>query len=314
MKRIKYYIVDVFTSERFGGNQLAVIPDATDLEEQHLQKIAREFNFSETTFVFPPENKENDVKVRIFTPGKEIPTAGHPTIGTAYVLLNHEKIITINQNLLIMEQKVGNIEVFFKNENGNCNGITMKQPHPVFGDVLKNKEIVADILGINKSDISDDLPIQDVSCGNNFLFIPLKNQKIMQNISVNLMLLNQYKDKLPSSELYVFTFDTTYEESTTHGRMFAPLFGIPEDPVTGSASGPLGCYLVKHGKSNGKELVFEQGFEMGRPGMVYVNIETTNDKITGVHVGGHAIIFGKGELHPEPTETKSFVSSILNKI
>ena len=314
MKRIKYYIVDVFTSERFGGNQLAVIPDATDLEEEHLQKIAKEFNFSETTFVFPPENKENDVKVRIFTPGREIPTAGHPTIGTAYVLLNHEKIITINQNLLIMEQRVGNIEVFFENDNGICHGITMKQPHPVFDKVFNKKEIIAEILGINSSDISNDLPIQAVSCGNNFLFIPLKNMDIMKFISVNPILLNQYKDQLPSTELYTFTFDTIYESSTTHGRMFAPLYGITEDPVTGSASGPLGCYLVKHGMSDGKQIICEQGFEMGRPGMVYVDIETSDSKITGIHVGGHAIIFGKGELHPEPTETKSFVSTILNKI
>lgn len=314
MKKTKYYIVDVFTTKRFGGNQLAVIPDATELEEELLQKIAREFNFSETTFVYPPENKENDIKLRIFTPGKEIPTAGHPTIGTAYALLNHEKIITLNQNKLVMEQIVGNIEVFFEEIEGVCSSITMKQPLPVFGEKFPNKALVAEILGINTDEISEDLPIQAVSCGNNFLFVPVINQDAIKQILVNTALLEQNKETLPSTEIYVFTFDTTYEDSTTHGRMFAPLFGIYEDPVTGSASGPLGCYLVKHGKHEGTGIVCEQGFEMERPGIVFVNIETAENQITNVFVGGDTVLISKGEIYPEPTYTKSFVSIMLNKI
>ena len=314
MKKIKYYIVDVFTSQPFGGNQLAVIPDATEIDEKLYQKIAREFNFSETTFVLPPENKENDVKVRIYTPGREVPTAGHPTIGTAFVLLNHEKIMNLNPNKLVMEQLVGDIEVFFEEKEEVSHSITMKQPLPKYGEIYEDKVVMAEILGISSDEIADDLPMQVVSCGNNFLYVPVKNQNALKQIMVNTSLLEQYKEKLPCTEIYVFTFDTTYEDSTTHGRMFAPLYGIYEDPVTGSASGPLGCYLVKHGKNDGMNIICEQGFEMGRPGIVYVNIEHVGQNISNVYVGGDAVLISKGEFYPETKEGKGFMLSVLNKI
>lgn len=314
MKKIKYYIVDVFTNEIFGGNQLAVVPDATEIEEAHLQKIAREFNFSETTFVFPPNNKENDLKVRIFTPFYEVPTAGHPTIGTAYVLMNHEKIITLSPGCLVMEQLVGDIRVTFENVKGTFKNITMSQPLAVFGDTFEDQILIAEILGIETKDLIADLPIQAVSCGNNFLYVPVKNQQALRQISINKSLLERYKEKLPSTEIYVFTFDTTYTDSTTHGRMFAPLFGIEEDPATGSASGPLGCYLVKYGKSDGEGIVCEQGFEMGRHSTVHVDIKQSNGTISEVLVGGSTVLMSKGEIYIGQNALKGFVSSVLNKI
>jgi len=314
VKKIKYYILDVFTNQRFGGNQLAVIPDATEIDDKLMQKIAFEFNFSETTFVLPPGNSANDVKVRIFTPHHEIPTAGHPTIGTAYSLLNLERIITLNEDKLVMEQRVGDIEVYFKEHDGFFDNITMKQPLPAFGEIFENKAIISEILGISVEDIDNGLPIQAVSCGNNFLYIPVNNQDAIKQIMVNTSLLEKHKEMLPSTEIYVFTFDTTYEDSTIHARMFAPLFGIYEDPVTGSASGPLGCYLVKYGKSDGNGIICEQGFEMNRAGIVNVNIETLGNEITGVFVGGEAVLISKGELYPEAHHTKKFLTAVLNKI
>jgi trans-2,3-dihydro-3-hydroxyanthranilate isomerase len=314
VKKIKYYIVDVFTDKCFGGNQLAVIPDATDLEESQLQKIAREFNFSETTFVFPPSNPKNDIRLRIFTPNKEIPTAGHPTIGTAFVLMNHEKIMTMKASQLVMEQKVGDIIVTFDEEKGIYKNITMQQPLPRFGEVFEDKQLIAGVLGIEEKDMDQELPVQAVSCGNNFLYVPISNQLAIKQILINQMLLEKNKVALPSTEIYVFTFDTTYVDSTTHGRMFAPLYGIYEDPVTGSASGPLGCYLVKYGKSEGENIVCEQGFEMGRPGMVYVNITQSHGIIDGVYVGGNAVLVSKGELYLASNEHKGLISNVLHKI
>ena len=313
VRKIKYYIVDVFTNEHFGGNQLAVIPDATHIDESVFQKIAKEFNFSETTFVLPPENPANDFKLRIFTPNIEIPTAGHPTIGTSFVLLSHEQVIPVNENKLVLEELVGDIEVFFTEKDSGFHNITMKQPLPKYGDIYKDIETMAKILGIESEKIRNDIPMQAISCGNNFLFVPLTDQSAMQHIKINTALLDEHKENLPSTEIYVFTFDTTIEDSTTHGRMFAPLFGIHEDAATGSASGPLGCYLVKHDLHNGNDIICEQGFEMGRPSYIDVNILHSNKVILEVKVGGNSILSSKGELHIGP-ESKSFVSTVLNKI
>ncbi|MBN1414673.1 MAG: PhzF family phenazine biosynthesis protein [Bacteroidales bacterium] len=289
-----YYITDVFTDKPFGGNQLAVFPRAQGIAEPMLQQIARELNFSETSFVYPPENPDNDCRLRIFTPAVEVPTAGHPTIGTAFILLSEGILLLRQQGKAVFEEKVGDITITFDHLEGTYRNIGMTQPLPVFGPVHTNLNTIASILSLPVEEIDERYPVQSVSCGNNFLFIPLKSHAGMADIKVRVDLLENHKSELDSTELYVFTTETLYPGSTTHGRMFAPRFGIPEDPVTGSASGPLGCYLVKHGLSDGHGIICEQGFEMGRPGIVYVGIENVAGKIETVKVSGNAVKISKG--------------------
>jgi trans-2,3-dihydro-3-hydroxyanthranilate isomerase len=289
-----YYIVDVFTDKPFGGNQLAVFPHAKGIAEPLLQQIAREFNFSETSFVFPPENPANDCKLRIFTPAIEVPTAGHPTIGTAFILLSDGILSPRQQGKAVFEEKVGEIRISYTLSNGLYHNIGMTQPLPVFGPVHNNLETIASIMSLPVGEIDERYPVQSVSCGNNFLFVPLKKLSDLACIKIRTDLLEKHKGELDSTELYVFSAQTLNPGSTTHGRMFAPLFGIAEDPVTGSASGPLGCYLVHHGISDGKKIICEQGFEMGRPGIVRVNIESDKGEIKSVNVSGSAVKISKG--------------------
>jgi trans-2,3-dihydro-3-hydroxyanthranilate isomerase len=289
-----YYIVDVFTDKPFGGNQLAVVPHAEGIDEPMLQQIAREFNFSETSFVFPPENAENDCRLRIFTPAIEVPTAGHPTIGTAYILLSEGILSPRQPGKAIFEEKVGKIGISYVFSDGSIHDIGMTQPLPVFGPSHDNLETIASVLSLPVDAIDKRYPIQSVSCGNNFLFVPVKRLSDLTVIKLRADLLEKHKEEMDSTELYVFSTQTLYPDSTTHGRMFAPLFGIAEDPVTGSASGPLGCYLVRHGISDGRAIICEQGFEIGRPGIVNVHIETARGAITSVFVSGNAVKISQG--------------------
>jgi trans-2,3-dihydro-3-hydroxyanthranilate isomerase len=290
----KYYIADVFTNDAFGGNQLAVFPHAAGIPESMLQQIAREFNFSETSFVYPPGNPKNDCKLRIFTPKVEVPTAGHPTIGTAFVLLSEGILVPKKPGRAVFEEKVGEILISCLFTAGRYHDIAMTQPLPVFGPIHKNLHTIASILSLTVNDFDARCPIQSVSCGNNFLFVPVKNISSLDAIKVRTDILEKHSDELDSTEIYVFSMQTLSRDSTTHGRMFAPMFGIVEDPATGSASGPLGCYLVHHGISDGRNIVCEQGFEMGRPSIIHVKIDKSKDRISQVKVSGNAVIVAKG--------------------
>jgi trans-2,3-dihydro-3-hydroxyanthranilate isomerase len=292
-----YYITDVFTDKPFGGNQLAVFPYTKGIAEPLLQQIAREFNFSETSFVFPPDHSENDCKLRIFTPAVEVPTAGHPTIGTAFILLSEGILSPRHQGRAVFEEKVGEILISYDCSNGVYRDIGMTQPLPVFGSIHKNLNTIASILSLSVDDFDERYPVQSVSCGNNFLFIPLKNMQDLARIKLRTDILERSKSELDSTELYVFTTQTLYTDSTTHGRMFAPRFGIAEDPATGSASGPLGCYLVHYGISDGNKIICEQGFEMGRPSIVLVKIDNAAGKIKSVNVSGNAVKISKGHFY-----------------
>lgn len=296
MNQIKFFTADVFTNERFGGNQLAVFPDATKIPETLLQKIAREFNFSETTFVYPPKNHSNDCNVRIFTPGIEVPMAGHPTIGTAYILLSQGFIKPKNSGFLMMEEKVGDIRVDFFSDNTGYHSITMSQPLPQFGPVESDYKLIAEILSIPSEEIELTYPIQSVSCGNNFLYVPIKRLKTIHKTEIRNESLKAAKLQLDSTELFVFTNETIYNTSHFHCRMFAPLFGIIEDPATGSAAGPFGCYLFKNKIVRDFPIVLEQGFEMGRPSIIGVNIESRNEEITAVKVRGDVVLVSEGKM------------------
>lgn len=295
MKKAKFYIVDVFTNQQFGGNQLAVFPEGMEVPEEQMQKIAREINFSETTFVLPAKNEKNDFKLRIFTPYHEIPMAGHPTIGSAFALLKNN-YISANKDSIVFEEGVGDIHVTFKAKE-NALITTMQQPLPEFGAKFE-RDIMAKILCLEKDQILEDFPIQVVSSGVPFLYIPVKDLKAIRKIKLRTDYYEKYLAGFPTNNLFVFTMETEQSQSTVHSRMFAPGHGIAEDPATGGASGPLGAYLVRYGLSEAnKTIVSEQGFEMGRPSFIQIHIAAEQAQITSVEVGGQSVLTGEGYIY-----------------
>jgi len=299
MKKLHYYLADVFTDEVFGGNQLAVFPEGHEVPEHLMQKIAKELNLSETTFVLPPTNPNNNIKLRIFTPGKELPMAGHPTIGTAFVLLQ-QNILKPTGNQLIFEEGVGDIAVDFTTKEDKPDLITMRQPLPQFGATVTNVQVLADLLSLTPTDIEATNPAQVVSCGVPFFFVPLKTLAAVRKAKLRQDVLENELKHIGAESVFLFSTETENPAHTVHGRMFAPAFGIPEDPATGSACGPLGCYLVHYGlvpTQPETQVICEQGYEMGRPSLIYITIGQENKNITSVQVGGKSTLVGEGYIY-----------------
>jgi len=272
MTRREYALLDVFTDTKFAGNQLAVFRDGRGIADTTMQAVANELKLSETVFVLPPGG-DADHQLRIFTPGRELPFAGHPTIGTAYLLAGGRDAS------LRLEEKVGTLHVTVRD------GFTeMEQPLPEF-QPGPDRAKIAPLVSLLPSDIDPSLPIEIGSSGNAFTFVPVHDLSVI-------------KKATPARGLdqatYLFTRETLAPSSTVHGRLYAGAFGVAEDPATGSAVGPLGAYLVRHGLSDGKKIVVEQGHEMGRPSVLYVRIGGVREKIASVHVGGRAVVTGGG--------------------
>lgn len=303
MKILQYTLVDVFTDTHFGGNQLAVVEGRNDLSTETMQKIARELNLSETVFIFPPLKSDNTRKLRIFTPQMELPMAGHPTIGAAYVLTSSGAVPTEEgRNECVFEEEVGEIMVTVLKEEGRIVKVEMKQPLPVFSEKLENRKLAADLLSLTEAELHPGLPVLPVSSGVPFLFIPVRSLRAIHRIQFRLDVWEEhFKGKPNFQHIFAFTPETENTEASVHGRMFAPAMGISEDPATGAASGPLGAYLVKHkiqpNPENGiYSITSEQGFEMGRPSFIEITIHGTPDNITEVKIGGNSVTIGKGEL------------------
>jgi trans-2,3-dihydro-3-hydroxyanthranilate isomerase len=300
MRKLSYRIVDVFTDRIFRGNPLAVFLDGRAVSDTEMQALAREMNLSETTFVLPPDDPANDFGVRIFTPGRELPMAGHPTVGTAFVLAREKMLPAGGDTLTIrLEEKVGLIPVRLEMKNGAPDNIWMTQPCPTFGPVFPHAAAVAEILGIEPAGIRSDLPVEVVSCGVPFLFVPVRDLGTMRRLNFNKELCYRALDSLGVHEVFVFAMEVEDAGSTVHSRMFAPELGIPEDPATDSASGPLGCYLVRHGVVPAKpkaSIISEQGIEMGRPSFIHIEITQEADEITEVKAGGQTVFVGGGEI------------------
>jgi trans-2,3-dihydro-3-hydroxyanthranilate isomerase len=273
MTRHEYVLVDVFTDRKFGGNQLAVFRDGRGVREEFMQAAAKELNLPETTFVVPAEHG-GDHKLRIFTPARELPFAGHPTVGTAFVLAGSRDAT------LRLEEQVGTLAVTVRD------GFTeMEQPLPTFEPVA-DRDAVAASVSLDAADLEPGLPIEIGSSGNRFMFVAVKTLDAVKRAAPRGL----------AEAAYIFTTKTVEPGSTVHGRMYAPWQGIAEDPATGSANGPLGAYLVRHGVSDGKRIVSEQGYEMGRPSLLYVRVGGGRDAIASVHVGGRCAIAGGGWL------------------
>ena len=286
-----FYQVDVFSNELFGGNPLAVFLRGKDFKETQLQQVAREMNLSETTFIFPPSNPQADFDIRIFTPEKEIPFAGHPTLGTAYVL-SHSGLVPSAKKDLILNFKAGLIPVTLE-ENDR---IFMIQSSAKILQTFPDMERVAFCLGLNVNNIKSDLPIQSVSTGFPVLIVPINSLRAIQRIILNLPLLKELLEEVQVEMIYPFTRETVNFDNSVHARGFAPFIGIPEDPATGSVAGALGYYLNDKNFEE-KEFLIEQGFEIKRSGNISVKITNTEGNKNIIRVGGKIKPVFKGSLY-----------------
>jgi trans-2,3-dihydro-3-hydroxyanthranilate isomerase len=298
MRRLHYHLVDVFTDRAFGGNPLAVCTNGRGVETETMQAIAKEFNLSETTFVLPPADPRHDWHVRIFTPGHELPMAGHPTIGTSFVLAREHMIRRdAPETNIVLEEGVGPVPVRVEFKDGEPVFAEMSQPLPRFGPRLTDARAAAAMLSLAADDVDAELPIEVVSCGVPFLFVPLRSLDAARRARPRADLMEQAAGDDVPPQVFLFTREVENEGSTIHSRMFAPGLGITEDPATGGASGPLGCYLVRHGVvacDPAAEIVSEQGIEMGRPSFIRIRIEQRDGDISAVRVGGQCRFMGEG--------------------
>jgi len=299
MRRLRYHLVDVFTDRAFGGNPLAVFTNGRGVAPETMQAIAKEFNLSETTFVLPADDPRHHWRVRIFTPGAELPMAGHPTIGTTFVLAREHLIPQDERETTVtLEEGVGPVPVRVEFKEGQPVYAEMTQPLPTFGPRLEDRAQAAEMLSLRAEDLAPDLPLEVVSCGVPFLFIPVRTLDAARRARprADLMEAAAASINIPP-EVFLFTPETEGPGSTVHSRMFAPGLGITEDPATGGASGPLGCYLVRHRLvpcEGAADILSEQGIEMGRPSYIKIRIEGAPDKITAVRVGGGCRFVGEG--------------------
>jgi trans-2,3-dihydro-3-hydroxyanthranilate isomerase len=304
MARYRYLTADVFTDTPFGGNQLAVFPDARGIPEHRLQDVAREFNYSETTFVYPASDQAHTRRVRIFTPGNELPFAGHPTVGTAHVLAAiGDLALTGDRTRIVFEELVGPVPVAIHAEGGLptfCQLSVAKLPEE--GPAPPTRDVLAGVLGLDPDDLLDgEWAPRGWTCGVPYLFIPLRDRDAVARARVNVERWERALAGTWAPEPFVFTRAGERAGSDLHGRMFAPAFGIPEDPATGSAAVALAGYLTRRDarRAAGGTLRWrlEQGFEMGRPSILDIEADVAHGEITGVRVGGGSVIVCEGVMN-----------------
>ncbi len=329
-----YLHYDVFTDQPLLGNQLAVFTNARGLSTVDMQRIAREMNFSESTFILPAEQDGTAVRMRIFTPYVAMPMAGHPTVGSTFALAE-TGVITPGRERFVFGLNIGPTPVDLEWQDGRVRFAWMTQAVPVFAGPFTDRAAIAAALELTAGDLAESLPIQEVSCGVPFLFVPVRDRHAVDRATASAAALRAIEFRttaspfagLPRPAVFVFAVSSPEDPETVYSRMFAPELGILEDPATGSASGPLGCYLVRHGIVRGnaaRRIVSLQGVAMGRASRIHVDIEvdgdtdgatgseigseigsatgseTSRDKkphaISRVRVGGQAVLAGRGEL------------------
>jgi trans-2,3-dihydro-3-hydroxyanthranilate isomerase len=301
MNSKRFVIADVFTEERFGGNQLAVFTDGSALDSATMQAIAREMNYSETTFLLPAE-QEGDYRIRIFTPAHELPFAGHPLVGSAYVVAAERmKQWTEPLTSITFEAGVGPVRVEVRTDRGLLGRSTMTQPLPAVQGSYANAAALAKALSLEPSRITPGLPVETIFNGIAAMIVPVESRHAIENIKVDTNALADISNEVGASTVLVFTRETVLPTSTVHCRVFAPAAGVSEDAATGSANGPLGFYLVRHKLvpvEATTSIVSEQGYEMKRPSLLYIDVDVDppTRRITAVRVGGGVVIAGRGEM------------------
>jgi len=300
MKRYHFIQADVFTNMPFGGNQLAVFTDADGLTTEEMQTLTREMNFSECTFVFPPKSIGAIKQVRIFTPGRELPAAGHPTVGTAYVLVQRGDIPLLSDLTdTIFDMGIGPVKISITKGKGGAGFVWMTHREPEFGLVRADREKVAAAIGLTVGDLVADLPIQTVSTGVPFLFVPVRSLAAIRQCRPDTAALRDLFVTDPAM-VYMFTTETTSSDIQIHARMFGPhVIDVPEDPATGIAAGPMGAYAAFYNvlpRQPVMHFIIEQGIEMGRPSQIHVEVKTEDEYIRSLRIGGQAVIVGEGHI------------------
>jgi trans-2,3-dihydro-3-hydroxyanthranilate isomerase len=293
---MKFLHYDVFTDEALAGNQLAVFLDGRGVPAERMQRIAREMNFSESTFILPSEVAGTDVRMRIFTPGSEMPVAGHPTIGSTFALAE-TGVIEPGAARFVFGLGVGPTPVDLEWDGERLRFAWMTQLNPTFGPPVSQRAAVAAAIGLAEEELAAGLPIRAVSCGVPFLYVPLRDEPTVDRAIPDGSAFRRLTEAT-DIDLPIFLFAFT-PPAAVHSRMFAPELGILEDPATGIASGPLGCYLVEHGLVSGgaaQQIVSTQGVAMGRPSRIHVAISGGPGAISGVRCGGHAVLVARGEM------------------
>ncbi len=313
MRRFGFIQLDVFTATPFGGNQLAVFPHAEDLTDAEMQAIAREMNYSETTFVVPASDPQALCRVRIFTPQTELPFAGHPVVGTTFALARAGRLHELGSPLSL-QLGVGTLLVEVLYEERRPSFVWMRQPVPSFAPWAGDPTRLAAALGLSAADLASDLPIERGSAGVPFVYVPLRSLPAIGRARPSWRLSEALGDSGagPFSghpAVYLFIRQSGGDGADIHARMFAPEMGVVEDAATGSAAGPLGAYLVRHGvvaadEASDARIRIEQGMEMGRPSRIAVAVTLADGagrdgarEIREVRVGGEAVLVAEGELY-----------------
>jgi trans-2,3-dihydro-3-hydroxyanthranilate isomerase len=294
MCKLKFYIVDVFAEEKYTGNQLAVFRAAAKVPGEMMQKIAREMHFSETTFVLSEKERNGGFDVRIFTPAAELPFAGHPTLGTSYVI--QQEILKTKVETVTLNLGVGPITVTFEYSRGRPNILWMKQKPPEFGNAYAG-EYISRLIGLENKVVDTRFPVEEVSTGFFSLIVPLKNLDAVRRARLNREMYEEFVNRGGAPGILVFSPETYKRANQLNVRFFADALGVPEDPATGSANGCLAGYLVKNRYfgSSSIDIRNEQGMEINRPSLLYLKAEDRGDTID-VNVGGRVIPVAKSEL------------------
>jgi len=294
MNRFTFYIVDVFAEKKYTGNQLAVFRNAGKLSDIEMQCLAKEMNYSETTFILSEKKRDEGYDVRVFTLEEEIPFAGHPTLGTAYVI--QSEIIGKPVRKVILNLKIGQIPVTVNYKEEKVDILWMKQKAPVFGKIF-DREQISEVLSISKGEIDDRFPVQEVSTGLPFIIVPLKNLNALKKAQIKKEAYFRLIENTDAKAILIFSPETYKKENDLNVRVFADYYGVPEDPATGSANSCLAGYLVKYRYfgNNRINIRVEQGYEIGRPSLLFLKAEEKEDRID-VFVGGKVIMTAKGKL------------------
>jgi len=298
---LKFCTLDVFTDHRFGGNPLAVFTDVPELPTDFMQNIAREFNLSETVFVVQPRDPRATRRLRIFTPARELPFAGHPTIGAAHVLVEEGLAgVSGNSGSFLLEEEVGLVPV---SVNRQANGAWFIQltaaKLPEEGPAAPSVPELAKLLSVAESDILNDADFAQVySCGVPYLFVPLRDRSVLSRVSIDPGASRKVRAATGIGDVYAFTYDPAREDSDIRARMFAHEFAITEDPATGSAAAAFAGYLARRSwhREGTLRWTIEQGFEMERPSILYLEADLADGAVTAVRVGGTAVRTSDGRL------------------
>jgi trans-2,3-dihydro-3-hydroxyanthranilate isomerase len=308
---MRYLHYDVFTDRKFEGNQLAVFHDARGLSTDQMQAITKEMNFSECTFILPAEAPGTDVRMRIFTPGTELPMAGHPTIGSTFALAELG-VIAAGRDSFVFGLGVGPTKVELTWEGGRLSFAWMDQRRPDVKQPVTPRPDIIRSVGLDPAAVdATGLPIEEISCGNPFTIVPVMTRAAVDAAEADLAAMRRIKSAFGRDHVGVLFFSPGADapqgqirplerDIVAYSRMFAPGAGVVEDPATGSATGPLGCYLVRHGvvhRDQMVDMVSLQGVAMGRPSRLHMRITQDNDgAITRVQVGGKSVRVGEGTI------------------